>query len=120
MRLPTLAFASCVFVSTALADTKNPRPFDFPRRVPKTAAAAQPSTYSGLGAESVSPEDIAKFAAPPLDPKVSRRIQTMLDVRGAGGGALTSNGAKMFFSWRVTGTTQVWRQDGAMKLPVQL
>ena len=82
----------------------------------------KPSTpgYSGLGAESVTAEDIAKFAAPPLDSKVSRRIQTMLDVRGAGGGALTKNGARMFFNWRVTGTTQVWRQDGAMKLPVQL
>ncbi|NVB79023.1 MAG: S9 family peptidase [Kofleriaceae bacterium] len=44
----------------------------------------------------------------------------MLDVRGAGGGALTKDGARMFFNWRVTGTTQVWRQDGAMKLPVQL
>jgi prolyl oligopeptidase PreP (S9A serine peptidase family) len=44
----------------------------------------------------------------------------MLDVRGASGGDLTRNGKRMFFTWKVTGTTQVWRQDGPMTLPVQL
>jgi dipeptidyl aminopeptidase/acylaminoacyl peptidase len=123
MRLSIVAFVSCALVSTALADSKKaPSPFDRPRAQPKPAATtAKPSAgYTGLGAESVTPADIAKFAAPPLDPKISRRIQTMLDVRGAGGGALTKNGARMFFNWKVTGTTQVWRQDGAMKLPLQL
>jgi len=88
--------------------------------MPAAQPLAPPTTYSGLGAESVSPEDVAKYAAPPLDPKVSRRIQTMLDVRGAGAGALTKDGKRTFYNWRVTGTTQVWRQDGPMKLPVQL
>src|SRR5438309_1984149 len=82
------------------------------------AAAATP--YSGLGAESVSPEVIAKFAPAPLDPSVSRPIQAMLDVRGAGGGLLTQKADRMFFTWRVTGTSQVWRQDGPMKFPIQL
>jgi len=76
--------------------------------------------YSGLGAESLSPEVIAKFAAPPLDPAVSRRIQAMLDVRGVGGGIVGNRGDRQYFSWRVTGTAQVWRQDGPMKFPVQL
>ena len=115
MRLPITALLSCALVSTALADSKQPAP------KPQSATAAkQPAAYSGLGAESVSAADIAKFAAPPLDPKNSRRIQTMLDVRGAGGGAMTKTGTRMFFNWRVTGTTQVWRQDGPMKLPSQL
>lgn len=78
------------------------------------------SGYSGLGAESVSPEVVAQFAPKPLDPKVSGRIQSMLDVRGAGGGILTSKGDRMVFNSRVTGTPQIWRQDGPMKWAVQL
>lgn len=80
----------------------------------------KPPSYSGLGADSVSAQDVAKFAAPPLDPKVSRAIQSMLDVRGVSGGYLTTHGDRMIFGWRVTGTAQVWRQDGPMKFPVQL
>src|SRR5687768_13798590 len=123
MKLQTVALFSCVLAGSALADSKQkqPTPFDHPRAMPKPAATApKPATYSGLGEESVSAADIAKFAAPPLDKSVSRRIQMMLDVRGAGGGAMTKDGSKMFFNWRVTGTTQVWRQDGPMKLPLQL
>jgi len=81
---------------------------------------AKKRSYEGLGPESLSPEEVAKFAAPALDPAVSRRIQAMLDVRGAGGGAITDKGDRQYFTWRVTGTNQVWRQDGAMKFPVQL
>ena len=76
--------------------------------------------YSGLGAESVTPEIIARFAPPALEPRISRRIQSMLDVRGAGGGLITSNGARLLFSWLVTGTSQVWRMDGPMRYPIQL
>jgi dipeptidyl aminopeptidase/acylaminoacyl peptidase len=122
MRLSTVTVLACALVSTALADNKpkQPTPFDSPRAAPTKPAPPKPATYAGLGAESVTAEDIAKFAAPPLDPKVSRRIQSMLDVRGAGGGAMTNDGKRMFFNWRVTGTNQVWRQDGPMKLPLQL
>ncbi len=75
MRLPTAAFLSCALVSTALADTpkqkQQPSPFEA-RRAPKPATApVKPQTsYTGLGAESVSAGDVAKFAARPLDPKV--------------------------------------------------
>jgi dipeptidyl aminopeptidase/acylaminoacyl peptidase len=108
------------WTSTASADTKKPAfdPFSFPHGYPTQQVRGEP--YSGLGAESVSPEDIARFAAQPLEASVSRHIQAMLDVRGSGGGAITANGARMFFTWRVTGTAQVWRQDGAMKFPEQL
>ncbi|HEY6035773.1 MAG TPA: prolyl oligopeptidase family serine peptidase [Kofleriaceae bacterium] len=91
-------------------------PFAYPHGLPQAA----PQTYSGLGAESVSAEVIAKFAPPPLDPKVSRELQAMLDVRGTGGGVLAKTGARMFFTWKVTGTSQVWRQDGPRAWPIQL
>jgi dipeptidyl aminopeptidase/acylaminoacyl peptidase len=92
--------------------------------VPDPGAVVEPPPvdpgYTGLGAESVSPEVIAQFAAPPLDPSVTEHIQSMLDVRGVGGGLLTAKADRMFFTWRVTGTSQVWRMDGPMKYPVQL
>jgi len=91
-------------------------PFAYPHGLP----AAAPQTYTGLGADSVSAEVIARFAPPPLDPKLSRTIQTMLDVRGAGGGVIASKGDRMFFTWRITGTAQVWRQDGPRAWPIQL
>ncbi len=125
MRL-SLAFVLVgAVVATAQADSKNqpsPSPFDHRTARPKPAVVKPPpqTTYSGLGAESVTAEDIAKFAAPPLDSRITRRIQTMLDVRGASAGALSKDAKRMFFNWRVTGNTQVWRQDGAMKLPIQL
>src|SRR5690242_2295837 len=77
--------------------------------------------YEGLGPDSLTAEEIQKYAAPALDPVVSRRIQAMLDVRAADGGAVIGDrGDRQFFGWKVTGVSQVWRQDGAMKYPVQL
>jgi len=111
-----LPFAIVVAVAPlALADQVDP----FANRVPPKKQP-QPRDYHGLGADSVTPEVVAKFAPPPLDPSVSRHIQSMLDIRGAGGGLLTSKGDRMIFNWRVTGQTAVWRQDGPMKFPVQL
>ncbi|MDX2092975.1 MAG: prolyl oligopeptidase family serine peptidase [Kofleriaceae bacterium] len=82
---------------------------------------AKPATgYAGLGAESVSPAEVAKFAPPPLDPKVSRRIQAMLDVRGASTGHVTNKGNRLFFTSAITGSAQVWRQDGPMAFARQL
>jgi len=95
----------CLLASQASADSKP---------TPKAGA------YSGLGAESVTAAEIAKYTAPPLDERVSRKIQAMLDVRGAGNGLITSKGDRMVFSSAVTGTPQVWRQDGPMKFAVQL
>ena len=104
---------------TALAETKPASPFD-KRKPPPPKTAVAPQGYTGLGAESVTPELIAKFAAPALPREVTRRIQAMLDVRGAGTGLVTAKGDRMFFTSSVTGQPQVWRQDGPMKLAIQL
>lgn len=111
--------ALCLVSSAAVADVGRTDPFKTPHPVKKVPAAT-PAAYSGLGAESVSPADIAQFVAPPLDAKVSRRIQAMLDVRGTGSGVITSRGDRMYYSSAITGSPQVWRQDGAMKFPIQL
>ena len=84
------------------------------------ASPALSQSYKGLGAESVLPELVAKYAAPPLDPTVSRRIQTMLDVRAPGLGIVTPDGSRLYFGWRVTGTPQVFRLASPKGFPVQM
>jgi protease II len=100
--------ALCLAATAALADT------------PRTIAPTPSVGYSGLGAGSVSAEDIARHAARPLDPGMSRKLQAMLDVRGTGGGFTTADGNTQIYASAVTGIAQVWRQDGAMTYAVQL
>ncbi len=102
---------------------------------PVTAAAARPAAtspgstaattakatgYAGHGADSVPPEVIAKFAPTPLPSDVSRRIQSMLDVRAPIGTRISPDGKTLYFAWNVTGTLQIWRTDGPNKFPVQI
>jgi len=76
--------------------------------------------YAGLGAESVSAATLEQFRPKPLPPEVSRRIQSMLDLRAPGTGLLAPDGKRLFFSWRVSGSDQVWRLDGPDRFPVQM
>ena len=80
------------------------------------AVAAAQTPYSGLGAQSVPPETIRAYAPPPLEPEVSRRIQTMLDLRSPGIGQVTPDGKRLFFGWSITGAPMVWRLDGPHKV----
>src|SRR5689334_8721872 len=80
-----------------------PEPAKLP---PVTSAHAPPSDargpkkgYAGHGAESVSPETLARFAAPPLPADVSRRIQAMLDIRAPIGARLSPDGKSLYFAW---------------------
>ncbi len=78
------------------------------------------STYQGLGRESVDDKTIAKFAAPALPPELSRKIQSYLDVRSPGLGMLSADQKNLFFTWRVTGTTQVWKLNQPKSFPLQM
>ncbi len=82
--------------------------------------ASQQAGYSGHGAGSASAEILAKYAPPALPPSLSARIQAMLDVRSPGAGLVSPDGKRLYFSWTVTGTQQVWRLDGPQRFPVQL
>jgi dipeptidyl aminopeptidase/acylaminoacyl peptidase len=87
---------------------------------PTAASSVSGSNYSGHGAESVPPEVVQKFAPTPVDPKLARYVQSMLDIRAPGMGMPTPDGSKLFFGWSVTGTPQVWRLDGPKAFPVQM
>ncbi len=76
--------------------------------------------YKGLGAQSVSPETVAKYAPRPLDPAISRHIQNMFDIRSPGSGLLSPDGKRLYFTWNVTGISQVWRIDTPKGFPVQM
>lgn len=86
---------------------------------PAVTPPASPS-YSGHGSGSVSAEVLAKFAPPSIPQALSGRIQAMLDVRSPGTGIISPDGKRLFFSWTVTGTRQLWRLDGPQRFPVQL
>ena len=91
--------------------------------VAMAAAAASAQTqgaYAGHGADSVPREKIVKYAPPPLPADVTRRIQTMLDVRGAVLGTIAPDGSRLYYTWNITGTPNVWRLDGPMQYPVQM
>ena len=83
-------------------------------------AQTEQQTYQGLGAGSVSRELVAKYAPPPPDPQVSRRIQSMLDVSAPGQGIVAPDGSRLYFSWRITGTQQIFRLDAPLGFPRQL
>ena len=88
--------------------------------VPLPAQTPAQGGYQGHGADSVPREKIVKYAPPPLPAEVSRRIQTMLDVRGAALGTISPDGKRIFFTWGITGTPNVWRLDGPKSFPVQM
>jgi dipeptidyl aminopeptidase/acylaminoacyl peptidase len=97
-----------------------PGPAVAPPPPPPAASVAAPSPYSGHGLASVSAEQLAAFAPKPVPAEVSRRIQSMLDIRSPGGARLSPDGKAMFFNWSVTGVTQIWKLDGPRRFPVQL
>ena len=86
------------------------------------ALAALPAMaqYSGLGKDSLDPAILKRYAPTPLSPSVTRPIESILDVRSPGLGMVSPDGKKLFFTWGITGTVQVWRLDGAQKFPVQV
>ncbi len=84
------------------------------------SATARTSGYAGHGAESVPPEVLARFAPPALEPGVSRRIESMLDLSAPVGVLPSTDGKTMYFTWSLSGSPQVWRVDGPKTFPVQL
>ncbi len=84
------------------------------------SGASATSGYAGHGADSVPPEVIARYAPTPLPGDVSRRIQTMLDVRAPVAARVAPDGSVVYFAWNVTGTAQLWKADGPRRFPTQL
>jgi len=99
-----------------------PGPETLPPLASSSASATAPSgsSYVGHGAETIPPEVLAKYRPLPLPAAESRRIQSLMDVRAPGPGALAPDGKTLFFSWSITGIGQVWKVDAPGAFPQQL
>lgn len=91
-----------------------------PPRGPLDPPSASSAEYKGLGAESVPPGVLARFAPPPLAADVSRRIESMLDLAAPVGAHPSPEGKSLYFTWSISGTTQVWKTSGPRVFPAQL
>ncbi|MES2857266.1 MAG: S9 family peptidase, partial [Bdellovibrionota bacterium] len=89
-----------------------------PGSSPATGGSA--SSYSGVGAESVSPEVLAKYAPSALPKELAGRVRNLLEVQSPGLGALSVDGKTMYFTWTVSGVNQIWKIDGPLRFPEQL
>ena len=76
--------------------------------------------YSGHGTDSVSAETLKKFAPPALNSVMANKLKKMFDVTTPGMGMLSPDKKTLYFTWRVTGISQVWKIDGPKSFPVQL
>jgi len=85
-----------------------------------TSGGSSSSGYQGLGPDSINPEEMKKYAAPTLPSAVSSKINMMLDVQTPGAGMIHPNGKTLFFGWRISGSSQIWRIDGPKSFPVQM
>lgn len=78
------------------------------------------SQYKGHGVDSVSEATLKKFAPPALKPEMSNKLNKMLEIAAPGMGMLSADKKTLYFSWRVTGQSHIWKIDGPQKFPVQL
>jgi dipeptidyl aminopeptidase/acylaminoacyl peptidase len=81
---------------------------------------ATPRTYSGHGADSIAPELLAKYHPRPLSPDVASHVEALMDVRAPGIGELSPDGKALYFSWTITGISQIWKADGPRRFPQQI
>jgi dipeptidyl aminopeptidase/acylaminoacyl peptidase len=95
---------AALFITTAVLASSSS---DSPAPVPGPQAA-------------VTPETVARYAAPALPADLRRTVQAMFDLRSPGAGQLSPDGTRLFFNWSVTGSSQVWRIDGPQRFPVQM
>ncbi|MBC7754163.1 MAG: S9 family peptidase [Moraxellaceae bacterium] len=85
-----------------------------------TLSRAAQAQYSGHGADSVSLEKLLLYAAPALPVAMSNKLTKMMEVAAPGMGMLSPDKKTLYFSWKVTGQSHVWKIDGPQKFPVQV
>ncbi len=83
-------------------------------------SAAATKTYKGLGKDSVTAQELKKYAPPPLRPELADRIQKKVEITAPGVGMLSPDGKSLYFTWRISGNNQVWKMDSLGSFPIQL
>lgn len=82
--------------------------------------ASSNAGYSGLGSESVPPEVLAEFAPKPLAPDLANQVRKLLEVQAPGLGMVNPTNNALYFTWAVTGVSQVWKLNKPLGFPEQL
>ncbi|AGH95277.1 prolyl oligopeptidase family serine peptidase [Pseudobdellovibrio exovorus] len=83
-------------------------------------SATAMAQYAGHGVDSVSEATLKKYTPPALDPIMANKLKKMFDVGSPGMGILSPDKKTLYFTWRITGITQVWKIDGPKSFPIQL
>ncbi len=83
-------------------------------------SARSETSYTGLGKDSVTAETLNKYAPPPLSSDMANKLKKIFDVTASGMGILSPDKKNLYFTWRVTGQSHVWKIDGPKAFPVQL
>ncbi|MBL7544738.1 MAG: S9 family peptidase [Bdellovibrionaceae bacterium] len=86
----------------------------------KTSKANSPSSYSQFGIESVSKDDLKKYAPREIGNTTKNKLSLYLDIQSPTSARLHANGRDLFFNWRISGSQQIWKITGAMGYPVQM
>ncbi len=85
-----------------------------------TTAKKSPQDYTGLGSESLSPKLLKQYAPPTLAPALLTNVRHMFEIASPGVGMRAPNEGPLFFSWGITGVSQIWKVDGPLKFPRQV
>jgi dipeptidyl aminopeptidase/acylaminoacyl peptidase len=83
-------------------------------------SSSSATAYQGLGAESISKEQLSKYTGATLPPAISEQVQSYFDLRPPQNALVTEDGKRIYFNWRVTGLNQVWHANGIKSFPTQL
>lgn len=77
-------------------------------------------TYSQFGIESVSKDDLKKYAPKEINNATKNKLSLYMDIQSPAGAQLHPNGRDLFFNWRISGYQQIWKMSGPMGYPIQL
>lgn len=69
------------------------------------------TSYQGHGAQSVSPEDLEKYAPAPLSRTETERLEALMDIRSPSAGLVDENLSDVVFNWSISGVNHVWRHQ---------
>lgn len=76
--------------------------------------------YSGFGLDSLSSENLKKYAPPATNPELKNKIEKLVDLRSATPGVISNDGKNLFVNWSVTGSNQIWRISKPKSFPIQM
>lgn len=78
------------------------------------------AAYSQFGIESVSKDDLKKYAPKDISTAMKNKLALYMDIQTPAGGQLHPNGKDLFFNWRISGYQQIWKMSGPNSYPVQM